>query len=100
MRFRKKWGDNGAMDKCEADRILRFCIQVIKGEAVLAPHGTVLSFLISCKQKLEENCYFTHAEILEIWIHRFERNKGFLKALQSPKATDCERSEAGESHEF
>jgi len=93
-------GGHRGMNKCEADSILKFCLKVINGEAVLAPYGTILSFLISCKQKLEENCYFTHAEILEIWIRRFERNKGFLKALQSPKATDCERSEAGESHEF
>ena len=92
------------MNKCEADRILRFCLKVINGEAVLAPYGTVLSFLISCKQKLEENCYFTHAEILEIWIHRFEQNKGFLKskkALQPPKAVDRElaSSRGGRSYE-
>ena len=104
MRSRKKWGDNGAMDKCEADRILKFCIRTIKGEAVLAPYGIVLSFLISCKQKLEENCYFTHARILEIWIHRFEQNKGFLrdkKALQPPKAVDRElaSSRGGRNYE-
>ena len=81
------------MNKCEADSILKFCIQVVRGEAILAPYSVILSFLISCREKLLENCYFTHAEILEIWIRRFKKHGGFLKGektLQSPKATDRE----------
>ena len=83
------------MNIVEANGILKFCIQVVQGKAILAPYNVILSFLLSCKKKLEEEGYLSHAELLDYWIHRFEQNKGFLKskkALQPPSAVDRERA--------
>jgi len=88
------------MNKCDADRILRFCIRVINGEAVLAPYNVILSFLIGSCKRLEQEGYVGHAKILEHWIHRFQSKRGFLKTLQPPKAVDREHELAGGSHEF
>ena len=89
-------------NKCEADRILKFCIRTIKGEAVLAPYSVVLSFLVSCKKRLDEEGYLTHSKILEHWIHRFQKEKGFLrkKTLQPPSAVDRCVSNGGVVDEF
>ena len=89
------------MNVVDATCILKFCIRVIHGEAVLAPYNVILSFLLSCKKKLEEEGYLSHAELLDYWIHRFQANKGFLKTLQSPSATDRElASSRGGRNEF
>jgi len=88
------------MNIVEANGILKFCIRVVQGKAILAPYNVILSFLLSCKKKLEEEGYLSHAELLDYWIHRFQANKGFLKTLQPPKAVDREQSSRGGHNEF
>ena len=91
------------MNIVEANGILKFCIRVVQGKAILAPYNVILNFLLSCKKKLEEEGYLSHAELLDYWIHRFQANKGFLrdkKALQPPSAVDREQCSWGGRNEF
>ena len=88
------------MNIVEANGILKFCIRVVQGKAILAPYNVILSFLLSCKKKLEEEGYLSHAELLDYWIHRFQANKGFLKTLQPPSAVDRCVSNGGVVDEF
>jgi hypothetical protein len=87
------------MNKNEANDLLRFCIKIIRGEVLRAPFSVVLGILIENKEDLVGEGFWWQSRILDYWIHRFQGEKGFLRATESPDPT-CRIGVGGNHHEF
>jgi len=71
-------------DKKRANDLLRLGIHIIQGKVYSSYYESTLQDLLLIKEELEGMGAIWQAKILNYWIHRFQKQRNFLRPKADP----------------